>query len=167
MVFLEKPLVIRKARHLCVEAAVTRRHQEVVSGGGALLHHPGCHSGHHVGAALIPGLSLGSGAPLGDPRLSPLWGRASGTAWCWVLPRSLGPAAGSCDLGPGDASAGICELRQQAGAFQEEPGPPPLRRLASSFPKVLTKRIWAYELAAGPFGVLLVLLALLGATSSC
>lgn len=26
-----------------------------------------------------------------------------GTAWYWVLPQSLGPAAGSCDPGPGDS----------------------------------------------------------------
>lgn len=57
-----------------------RGHREAVSGDGALLCHPrGC-SGCHVGAALIPSLSLSSGAPLGDPRLSPLWGRASGMA---------------------------------------------------------------------------------------
>ena len=62
----------------------------------------------------------------GGPSPEPSLGEIKWHSLVLGPPASLGPAAGSCDLGPGDVSAGHWELRQQAGAFQEEPGPPPL-----------------------------------------
>ena len=50
----------------------------------------GC-SGRHAGAALIPGLSLGCGAPSWDPGRTPPCVRVSGTA-------SAGSSRGACDV---------------------------------------------------------------------
>lgn len=79
--------------------------------------------GHSAGAALIPGLSLGCGAPSWDPGRTPPCGRVSGTA-------SAGSSRGACDVRlaavPGPERHVCRRLRAQTHQqepFQEEPGP--------------------------------------------